>query len=134
MELLRPLSESHATQWTGGFGILAFLDLRFFSGSGDLGAACFLLGAADTLLLETATVMKAVGCGACKEGYKGRVGIYEVVRVTSAIADLIMTNGNSLEISRAAREHGFADLRTSALRKCAAGLISLEEVNRVTVD
>ena len=85
-------------------------------------------------MLETATVMKAVGCPACSDGYKGRVGIYEVVRITPEIADLVMTDGNSLDISRKAREQGFADLRTSALRKCAQGLISLEEVNRVTVD
>ena len=85
-------------------------------------------------MLQAATIMKAVGCGACKDGYKGRVGIYEVVRITPEIADLIMTDGNSLEISRQARAQGFADLRTSALRKCAQGLISLEEVNRITVD
>lgn len=85
-------------------------------------------------MLTSATIMKAVGCDACKDGYKGRVGIYEVVRITPEIADLIMTEGNSLEISRQARVHGFADLRRSALRKCAQGLISLEEVNRVTID
>jgi type IV pilus assembly protein PilB len=78
--------------------------------------------------------MKAVGCDACADGYKGRVGIYEVVRITPVIADLIMAEGNSLEISRQARAEGFHDLRTAALKKCAAGLISLEEVNRVTVD
>jgi type IV pilus assembly protein PilB len=85
-------------------------------------------------ILAGATIMKAVGCDACADGYKGRVGIYEVVRITPVIADLIMAEGNSLEISRQARTEGFHDLRTSALRKCAAGLISLEEVNRVTVD
>ncbi|GAB5414766.1 MAG: type IV-A pilus assembly ATPase PilB [Congregibacter sp.] len=85
-------------------------------------------------MLASATIMKAVGCDACKDGYKGRVGIYEVVRITPEIANLIMAEGNSLEISRQAREHGFADLRRSALRKCAQGLISLEEVNRVTID
>ncbi|MEM1141576.1 MAG: type IV-A pilus assembly ATPase PilB [Pseudomonadota bacterium] len=85
-------------------------------------------------LLANATIMKAVGCDACKDGYKGRVGIYEVVRITPEIADLIMSDGNSLEISKQARAQGFADLRQSALKKCADGLISLEEVNRVTVD
>ncbi len=85
-------------------------------------------------MLATATIMKAVGCDACKDGYKGRVGIYEVVRITPEIANLIMSEGNSLEISRQARSQGFADLRTSALQKCAQGLISLEEVNRVTID
>jgi type IV pilus assembly protein PilB len=59
-------------------------------------------------MLATATIMKAVGCDACKDGYKGRVGIYEVVRITPEIADLIMSEGNSLQISRQARELGFA--------------------------
>jgi type IV pilus assembly protein PilB len=85
-------------------------------------------------MLANATIMKPVGCDACKDGYKGRVGIYEVVRITPELASLIMTGGNSLEIAKMARELGFHDLRTSALHKCAAGLISLEEVNRVTVD
>jgi len=86
-------------------------------------------------MLANATVMKPVGCDACnQEGTKGRVGIYEVVRITPELASLIMTGGNSLEISKMARELGFHDLRTSALHKCAAGLITLEEVNRVTVD
>jgi type IV pilus assembly protein PilB len=47
--------------------------------------------------------MKAVGCDACKDGYKGRVGIYEVVRITPEIADLIMSEGNSLRFAAGAR-------------------------------
>jgi type IV pilus assembly protein PilB len=90
-------------------------------------------GFTDAMLADS-TIMRPVGCDACKDGYKGRVGIYEVVRITPELASLIMTGGNSLEISKLARNLGFDDLRTSALRKCAAGLISLEEVNRVTVD
>lgn len=86
-------------------------------------------------MLESATVMKAVGCDVCKgDGHKGRVGIYEVVRITPELANMIMEGSNSLELARKAREQGFDDLRRSALKKCAAGLISLEEVNRVTVD
>lgn len=85
-------------------------------------------------MLANAQIMHAVGCDLCKDGYKGRVGIYEVVRITPEIADLIMSEGNSLAISKLAREQGFADLRTSALRKCASGFVSLEEVNRVTID
>ncbi|MEO1080532.1 MAG: type IV-A pilus assembly ATPase PilB [Pseudomonadota bacterium] len=85
-------------------------------------------------MLETATIMTAVGCELCNDGYKGRVGIYEVVRINQELASIIMAGGNSLEISQKARALGFDDLRRSALKKCAAGLISLEEVNRVTVD
>jgi len=85
-------------------------------------------------MLANATIMRAVGCDACRDGFKGRVGIYEVVRVTQDLATMIMGGANSLDLARKARELGFDDLRRSALRKCAAGLISLEEVNRVTVD
>jgi type IV pilus assembly protein PilB len=75
-----------------------------------------------------------VGCGKCNGGYKGRVGVYEVVRITPLIANLIMEGGNSLQIARAAKEAGFNNLRVSALRKVAMGLTSLEEANRVTKD
>lgn len=85
-------------------------------------------------MLKDATFYKPVGCDQCKEGYKGRVGIYEVVKVTDAISRIIMDGGNSIEISDAARKEGFNDLRTSALMKVAQGVTSLEEANRVTTD
>lgn len=85
-------------------------------------------------LLKGSDIRQPVGCQKCNRGYKGRVGIYEVVRITDKLANLIMENGNSLEISRAAREEGFPDLRLSALKKCAEGVTSLEEVNRITKD
>ncbi|HSC68704.1 MAG TPA: type IV-A pilus assembly ATPase PilB [Cellvibrio sp.] len=75
-----------------------------------------------------------VGCEKCNGGYKGRVGVYEVVRITPVIANLIMEGGNSLQIARTAKEAGFNNLRVSALRKVAMGLTSLEEANRVTKD
>jgi len=84
--------------------------------------------------LNQAHIKKPVGCKQCKGGYKGRVGIYEVVKVNKAIASAIMDGANSLELDRTAREAGFNDLRQSALKKCAEGLISLEEVSRVTTD
>jgi len=85
-------------------------------------------------LLEGATINTAVGCASCNEGYKGRVGVYEVVRVTSAISRIIMEEGNSLQIADQARKEGFNDLRASALMKVTQGLTSLEEVNRITTD
>ncbi len=85
-------------------------------------------------MLKDADILKAVGCEQCNSGYKGRVGIYEVVRITPAIARIIMEEGNSLEIHEQAQKEGFRDLRTSALKKVAEGLISLEEANRITVD
>lgn len=77
---------------------------------------------------------RPVGCASCNAGYKGRVGIYEVVSITDSISRIIMSGGNSIEIADSARKEGFADLRTSALRKVAAGITSLEEANRVTMD
>jgi len=85
-------------------------------------------------MLHGATIMKAVGCERCSDGFKGRVGVYEVVRITQSIANLVMTNANSMEIARQARQEGFHDLRSAALLKAAQGLITLEEVNRVTID
>ncbi len=77
---------------------------------------------------------RPVGCASCNAGYKGRVGIYEVVSITDSISRIIMSGGNSIEIADSARKEGFSDLRTSALRKVAAGITSLEEANRVTMD
>ncbi|SDU19897.1 type IV-A pilus assembly ATPase PilB [Halopseudomonas salegens] len=75
-----------------------------------------------------------VGCENCKDGYKGRVGIYEVVKVTPAMQRIIMADGNSMEIADVARNEGFKTLRESALFKAEQGVTSLAEVNRVTKD
>jgi type IV pilus assembly protein PilB len=74
------------------------------------------------------------GCEQCNGGYKGRVGIYEVVKNTPALERIIMEEGNSIEISTQMRKDGFNDLRTSGLKKAMQGLTSLEEINRVTKD
>lgn len=83
---------------------------------------------------EDFTLFHPVGCEKCLNGYKGRVGVYEVVRITPEISKIIMEGGNSIQIAEAAKRAGFFDLRISALRKAAAGLTSLEEANRVTKD
>lgn len=75
-----------------------------------------------------------VGCENCNQGYRGRVGIYEVVKITPAMQQLIMEEGNSIQIAQQARRDGFNDLRTSGLVKAMNGITSLEEVNRVTKD
>ena len=75
-----------------------------------------------------------VGCDQCKGGYKGRVGIYEVVKITPALQRIIMEEGNSIDIATQMRQEGFNDLRTSGLLKAMQGITSLEEVNRVTKD
>lgn len=74
----------------------------------------------------------AVGCEKCNEGYKGRIGIYEVVPITDSISRIIMDNGNTIQIADMARQQGFNDLRASALIKVAKGLTSLAEANRIT--
>ena len=84
--------------------------------------------------IQSATIYKPVGCPQCNKGYKGRVGIYEVVRITPKISRIIMEEGNSIQLSEAFREEGFNDLRRSGLVKAAKGITSLEEVNRVTTD
>ncbi len=75
-----------------------------------------------------------IGCENCNGGYKGRVGIYEVVKNTPALQRIIMEEGNSIDISIQMRKDGFNDLRTSALLKAMQGVTSLAEVNRVTKD
>ncbi|MBT2340878.1 MULTISPECIES: type IV-A pilus assembly ATPase PilB [Pseudomonas] len=80
------------------------------------------------------TIYEPVGCEQCNNGYKGRVGVYEVVRNTPELQRLIMAEGNSLEIDLQMRKDGFDDLRTSGLLKVMQGVTSLEEINRVTKD
>ncbi len=75
------------------------------------------------------------GCEKCnQEGYKGRVGIYEVVRITPEMQELIMQEASSLEIAKLAQQQGFNNLRQSGLLKVIQGVTSLEEANRVTKD
>jgi len=74
----------------------------------------------------------AVGCNKCNDGYKGRLGIYEVLPITDKISRAIMDKGSSIQIADLARTEGFNDLRTSALEKVAQGLTSLAEINRVS--
>lgn len=73
-----------------------------------------------------------VGCDKCNGGYKGRVGIYEVVKITDAIGRIIMEDGNSIQIADQCKKEGFNDLRASGLEKVRQGVTSLEEIDRVT--
>ena len=84
--------------------------------------------------LANANIRRPVGCDKCNDGYKGRVGIYEVVRITPQLQRIIMEGGNSLVLAEAAEQAGFNNLRKSGLRKAAMGQTSLEEINRVTKD
>ncbi len=81
-----------------------------------------------------ATIFEPVGCKHCTKGFKGRVGIYEVVPISEAMSSLIMKQGNSMDFDALAREEGHPDLRRSGLLKAMQGVTSLTEVNRVTKD
>jgi len=78
------------------------------------------------------TVYEAVGCDGCNDGYKGRVGIYQVMPMLEEIQKIILQGGNALQIAEAARAAGVNDLRASALLKVKQGLTSLTEIDRVT--
>jgi type IV pilus assembly protein PilB len=78
------------------------------------------------------TIYEAGGCDGCNEGYKGRVGIYQVMPMLEDIQKIILQGGNALQISEVAKAAGINDLRASALLKVKQGLTSLTEIDRVT--
>ncbi|MGI2261410.1 type IV-A pilus assembly ATPase PilB [Shewanella sp. GXUN23E] len=90
------------------------------------------LGFTDEQIAQGFTVYKPVGCDNCAGGYKGRVGIYEVMRMSDEIARIIMEGGNSLQMADVAKSQGMKDLRQSGLLKVIQGITSIAEVNRVT--
>lgn len=77
-------------------------------------------------------IFHANGCKMCKNGYKGRIGIYEVMPVSKAIGEIIMRGGNALDIEKQAQAEGVWNLREAGLNKIRQGLTSFEEVERVT--
>ncbi len=84
--------------------------------------------------LDGLTTYKAVGCSKCNGGYKGRVGIYQVMKISEDMGRIIMEGGNALDIAEQAQKENINDLRQSALLKIQQGVLSLEEANRVTKD
>jgi type IV pilus assembly protein PilB len=74
------------------------------------------------------------GCGNCTDGYKGRVGIYQVMEVSEEMGRIIMAGGNAIDIGDQAVKEGVWDLRRAGLEKVKAGLTSLEEINSVTIE
>ncbi len=77
-------------------------------------------------------IYEPVGCNECREGYKGRVGIYEVMQVNQDISRIIMEDGNAIDIKDAALKNGFRDLRRSGIMKVLQGITSIQEMLRVT--
>jgi type IV pilus assembly protein PilB len=82
--------------------------------------------------VKTLKVYGPVGCDQCNSGYKGRVGIYQVMPISDEMRRIIMEGGNSIQLADQAQKEGVNDLRQSGLVKVRNGLTSLEEVNRVT--
>jgi type IV pilus assembly protein PilB len=74
------------------------------------------------------------GCQACTDGYKGRVGIYQVMPVTEALGRIIMEGGNAIDIADQAAKEGVWDLRRAGLEKIKQGMTSIDEVNSVTIE
>ncbi len=79
-------------------------------------------------------LMTPVGCKQCMHGYKGRIGIFQVMAVSATMGRIIMEGGNSMHLAEQAVKEGVADLRAAGLNKVREGTTSLEEVNRVTTD
>jgi type IV pilus assembly protein PilB len=84
--------------------------------------------------LDGLRIFGPVGCSQCTDGYKGRVGIFQVMPVSEEIGRIIMEGGNAMQLSEQAAREGILDLRASGLQKVRDGITSLEEVNRVTID
>jgi len=82
--------------------------------------------------LSEIKLFKAVGCEQCTGGYKGRVGVYEVIKISPKISSIIMEGGNSLDIANQCQVEGYNNLRQSGLIKAMNGMTSLKEINRVT--
>jgi len=77
---------------------------------------------------------KDKGCKQCNDGYKGRLGIFQVMEVSEAMGRIIMEGGNAMQIAEQAALEGVIDLRQAGLNKVKEGVTSLEEVNRVTIE
>jgi len=77
-------------------------------------------------------LFRPVGCDLCTGGYKGRVGVYEVIKISEKMSTIIMEGGNSLDIAQQCQEEGYNNLRQSGLDKAHQGVTSLEEINRIT--
>ncbi len=91
-------------------------------------------GFTDEDIRQGIRIYKGVGCALCNNGYKGRIGIFQVMPVSEEMGRIIMENGNSIQLGNQASREGVDDLRRSGLKKVKAGLISLEELNRITKD
>ena len=80
------------------------------------------------------TIFGPKGCKSCNDGYKGRLGLFQVMEVSETMGRIIMEGGNALQIAEQAASEGVIDLRRAGLNKVKDGVTSLEEINRVTIE
>jgi type IV pilus assembly protein PilB len=97
-------------------------------------AALLKEGFTEEEVAKGVTVFGPVGCNQCTDGYKGRLGIFQVMEVSETIGRIIMDEGNAMMIAEQAEKEGVWDLRRAGLQKVINGLTGLEEINRVTVE
>jgi len=88
----------------------------------------------DAKDVEKLTIFGPKGCKSCNDGYKGRIGIFQVMEVSEIMGRIIMEGGNSMQIADQASKEGVIDLRQAGLNKVKEGVTSLEEINRVTIE
>jgi type IV pilus assembly protein PilB len=91
-------------------------------------------GFAESEIEHGIRVYRAVGCPSCTDGYKGRLGLYQVMPVTDTIGRIIMEGGGAMKVHDQAVKDGVWNLRRSGLEKVKTGATSLEEVNSVTIE
>ena len=82
--------------------------------------------------LKTLQIYSPVGCEHCTNGYKGRIGIYQMMTLSDPMRVLILEGGNALQLAELAKSEGINDLRSSGLNKIRMGITSLEEIDRIT--
>ena len=97
-------------------------------------AALLKEGFTEEEVAKGITIFGPVGCNQCTDGYKGRLGIFQVMEVSETIGRIIMDEGNAMMIAEQAAKEGVWDLRRAGLQKVINGLTGLEEINRVTVE
>lgn len=98
----------------------------------DIPAEALRKAGFSQLDIRNATIYQAKGCKQCTQGYKGRIGVYEVLPISDDMRQLIMRDGNAIEIDQLARKEGHTSLHQSCLSRVLDGSTSLEEVNRIS--
>jgi len=88
----------------------------------------------DPKTLKQLTIYGPKGCKSCNDGYKGRIGIFQVMEVSETMGRIIMEGGNAIQIADQAATEGVRDLRQAGLNKVKEGVTSLVEINRVTIE